>query len=158
MLLYESRIVMNEQTQKTNWVPYAIIAVVIVLTLLVLYPKSKNAKKLAEQQPQKVTVENEFTPETEIGNTDTAMKNDVFTFKITSPQNGTTSPSKIIKITGTTTSGADVFVNENDAKADSRGNFSVSYTLEEGENYLIVGANDENGNFDEVDLMIYYEG
>jgi len=50
---------------------------------------------------------------------------------------------------------ADVFVNEIDTKADASGNFRVSYSLELGDNYLIVGANDEFGNFKEYELMVY---
>ena len=78
------------------------------------------------------------------------------TLTITSPANGATVTSSSVKVQGKTLPNAEVFVNEKETKADKNGNFSVTMTLDEGENYMIVVANDELGNVAETELAITY--
>lgn len=59
-----------------------------------------------------------------------------------------------IKITGKTVSYAEVFVNDKQTKADEKGNFSLDYTLDEGENLLTIVANDNNGNYAEKEIVV----
>jgi hypothetical protein len=80
-----------------------------------------------------------------------------FTLNVTAPLDGQKVTTSSIVVTGQTVANADVFVNEIDAKADQNGTFSVSYPLEEGANYLVVGANDDNGNYNEQQLTVYQE-
>lgn len=61
-----------------------------------------------------------------------------------------------VKIAGRTAPGAEVFVNEIELTADEKGNFEVFYSLEEGENYILVVANDEGGDFAEEELVVVY--
>ena len=49
-----------------------------------------------------------------------------------------------------------MFVNESETKADSSGNFSATLTLDEGENYILVVANDSSGNYAEKEFTITY--
>lgn len=70
------------------------------------------------------------------------------------PADGSTLTSSTINVTGTTTPGADVFVNDQAGKADPNGNFSIKITLDEGQNGLVVIANDANGNVAERDLSV----
>jgi hypothetical protein len=76
---------------------------------------------------------------------------------ISSPSNGATVGNASLKVSGKTTAGAEVFVNESETKADANGNFSVTITLDEGDNYIIVMANDSDGNVAEAELTIIYD-
>lgn len=49
---------------------------------------------------------------------------------------------------------AEVFVADRELRADAQGNFSTILTLDEGENVIVILANDENGNFAEETLII----
>ncbi len=79
-----------------------------------------------------------------------------FFLEVTSPQDGATVASDRIQVKGKTVPLAEVWVNENQTVADRNGNFSVAVSLEEGENYLLVSAGNENGQA-EVERMVYYE-
>lgn len=76
---------------------------------------------------------------------------------IISPKDGATvySPSLIVR--GVTSSNAEVFVNEKEGKADSKGNFSVPVTLDEGDNYIVVTSTDADGNLSEQDITVTYQ-
>ncbi len=62
----------------------------------------------------------------------------------------------ILAISGSTTPGADVFVNETETIAGLDGRFSLTYQLDEGENTVIIVANDENGLFAEKEVTVTY--
>jgi len=76
---------------------------------------------------------------------------------VISPINGQTVTTSQITVTGKTAPFAEVFVNDVELKADVAGNFSQGMTLEEGENYILIVANDTDGNFAEKELSIIYE-
>lgn len=76
---------------------------------------------------------------------------------VTSPVDNATVNSKTLVVKGKTKSKAEVFVNETETFADVNGNFSVNIQLDEGENYLLVLANDEDGNTLEQELMVTYD-
>lgn len=82
--------------------------------------------------------------------------NSGLTLTITSPTNAQTVTSDTITVKGKTTPLAEVFVNDLELKADASGNFSQSLTLEEGDNYILIVANDADGNFAEKELSITY--
>lgn len=75
---------------------------------------------------------------------------------VSQPQNGVTVKNPQIKVIGKTTPNSEVFVNNIDAVADAKGNFSVDFTLEEGENYILVGATDALGKYSEKELSVIY--
>jgi hypothetical protein len=75
---------------------------------------------------------------------------------ITSPASGSSSIIPTVIIKGVTSPTAEVFINDAQVTADARGNFTVQVTLDEGENTLVVTANDANGNYSEQDLIITY--
>ncbi len=81
---------------------------------------------------------------------------DIF-LEILSPENNSVVNNSIIKIDGKTVASAEVFVNEQETKADSSGNFSLNYSLDEGENELVVVVNDNQGNYLEKTLIITYQ-
>jgi len=75
---------------------------------------------------------------------------------ITDPTNNSTVTTPTLSIKGVTLPKADVFVNDSEVAADAQGKFTVQVTLDEGENTLVVTANDANGNFAEQDLTVTY--
>jgi hypothetical protein len=75
---------------------------------------------------------------------------------ITNPTDGTTVPSANLNVTGKTASGAEVFVNDKETKAEINGNFSVNITIDEGENIIVVIANDLEGNYIEKEIKVTY--
>ena len=76
---------------------------------------------------------------------------------ITSPANGASVSTGSVTLRGKTVANADVSVNDTDVKADSSGNFSASVTLDEGENTIVVVANDSNGNNTEAEITVTYD-
>lgn len=78
------------------------------------------------------------------------------TLTVTSPSNNATVTSASLTVRGKTVSNAEVFVNDEETRADSSGNFSVTLTLDEGENFILVAANDSLGNFAERELTVTY--
>jgi hypothetical protein len=86
----------------------------------------------------------------------TLVPSSKITLTISSPASGSTVSSSSITVRGKTSASAEVFVNESETKADSNGNFSVSMKLDEGDNYIIVIANDADGNVAEAELTVTY--
>lgn len=78
------------------------------------------------------------------------------TLSVTSPLNNATVTFPALTVRGKTAPNAEVFVNDVDTKADASGNFSASITLDEGENPVVIVANDANGNSAEQDIMVTY--
>lgn len=78
------------------------------------------------------------------------------TLTINSPTSGATVSTSSITVSGKTSPNAEVFVNESETKADAAGNFSVQMSLDEGDNYIIVVANDADGNAAEAELTVIY--
>ena len=76
---------------------------------------------------------------------------------VISPINGQTVTTSQITVTGKTTPKAEIFINDLELSADANGNFSQALSLEEGENYILIVANDTGGNFAEKELSIIYE-
>lgn len=78
------------------------------------------------------------------------------TLSISSPSNGATVSSPSVTIKGKTAANAEVFVNDTSTRADASGNFSVTLTLDEGDNPIVVSANDADGNVVEKELTVTY--
>lgn len=86
-----------------------------------------------------------------------AIREGDITLTITSPKNGAKITSNSVTVRGKTAPRAEVFVNEATSTADANGNFVVSLSLDEGENVIVVFANDIAGNFAEQELTVIYE-
>lgn len=76
---------------------------------------------------------------------------------VLTPLTGQTVVNAQIVIKGKTAPKAEVFVNDESLIADATGNFSQTVTLDEGDNYILVVANDADGNFAEKELSITYQ-
>lgn len=75
---------------------------------------------------------------------------------INSPASGLEVATPNVTIIGTTAPNAEVFVNDISGKADMNGYFSISVSIEEGTNTIIVTANDANGNSAEQEVTVSY--
>jgi hypothetical protein len=90
---------------------------------------------------------------TETGN----IVSEKISLDVSAPADGATLNSASVAVKGTTSPGAEVFVNDKETKADSNGNFSIMVSLDEGENQIVVIANDADGNTAEKDLVVTVE-
>jgi hypothetical protein len=74
--------------------------------------------------------------------------------KITHPQANATVTNSSLTVKGTTSPNAEVFINDKELKADDSGNFTTTIILDEGENPIIVVANDAEGNSAEEQILV----
>ncbi len=75
---------------------------------------------------------------------------------VSAPVNNSPVTTPSILVSGKTVANADVGINDTEIKADGKGNFSATLTLDEGENTIVVVASDVNGNASEQDLTVTY--
>lgn len=135
------------QPGKNKWI-YIGAGLIIVIIIFSLVSAKKQSPKDIQKTPP-VTIETEFTEppvETSVSLT------------ILTPLNYANVNTASVTVKGKTQANAEVYVNEIDSRADASGNFMVNYQLEEGENYLIVGASDDEGNVSEQELTVFFEG
>lgn len=78
------------------------------------------------------------------------------TLAITSPANGSTVTNPNLVLQGVTLPKADVFVNDSEVMADAKGNFTIQVALDEGDNTIVVTANDANGSYAEKEMTVTY--
>ena len=77
--------------------------------------------------------------------------------EVVSPKDGEIANKQMLTVKGISSPGASVAINDVETKADKDGNFSISIKLDQGENTVIVLANDEAGNIAEKDLVVVYK-
>jgi len=77
--------------------------------------------------------------------------------KIITPKNNAVVSSPSLKVTGTTSARAEVFVNDLETQADQSGNFSVTLIVDEGDNYIVVLSHDESGKSAETEFTLTYQ-
>ena len=145
----------------TKIVPFA-VAVILVLAVGFYLFTSKISKSPALLLTTG-TVENQMTPGpkgpggTAEGTKTTPTPNvNQIALTVTAPANNITVSTPSLTVRGVTKPGAEVSVNETDVVAGGGGNFSANITLEEGDNYIIVVAVDEDGGFAEEELDVTY--
>lgn len=128
----------------------------ILIALLVLVDVGVGAfafyRSVPKTQPTLIPVQNIIYPSSI---PTPAPKNQV-SLIISSPKNNQTVSSPNLTVSGSTVSNADVSVNDKDLSADSKGNFSTTVTLDEGENEILVVTSDESGNFSEQTVLVTY--
>ena len=130
--------------------------IIVGVTLIVFVSVSLVVSQSKQAKPpvmQKETVESLIQPTT---SNSTSDKTGTLPLTVVQPQNGVTVKSTQIQVIGKTAPNAEVFVNDKDTVADTKGNFSVAFTLEDGENYILVGASDAQGNFAEQELSVTF--
>lgn len=75
---------------------------------------------------------------------------------VDSPKEGSSTTSSKLLVSGHTSPYAEVFVNDVSAKADRNGNFKATLTLDEGDNYILIFANEEGGNYAQREMTVTY--
>jgi len=125
------------------------VIVIIFITLGIIGFSYFN-KRLTESKGLKGSTE--ILSETGKGAVETSLP-----LQIISPSDQSTVTSAFITLRGKTTAQAEVFVNDKETTADPDGNFSVQLELDEGENPIMVVANDANGNVGEKEITLMYE-
>ncbi len=88
----------------------------------------------------------------------TAMltKIEQITLTVSSPLNNSTVTSSKVTVKGKTLAKAEVYANEAEGVADGSGNFSLSVTLDDGDNEILVTAVDADGNVAETVVAVSY--
>ncbi len=86
----------------------------------------------------------------------TPTQNNQISLTIVSPKNGTVLSGATVQVTGKTTPGADISINDADLKADAQGNFTTTVNLEEGDNYILVTAVNDSGAVSEQEITVSY--
>jgi len=137
---------------------YIFIAVLlIVLMLLYLFFSKWNLGKITNlnqiipnQLPAATSQEEVQNQSQETGN----VTSNKISLTIISPKDGETLGSTNATVKGKTVANAEVFVNDAVGKADVNGNFSINVALDEGENQIVVSANDANGNAAEQSISV----
>jgi len=79
------------------------------------------------------------------------------TLSVSSPADGAVVKAVNVTIKGKTAPMAEVSINDVDTKADAGGNFSAVIKLDEGENYVVIVATDDNGDFAKLEMMVNSE-
>ncbi len=82
----------------------------------------------------------------------------VLPLKVTQPIDGVTINSGSVVVKGQTGPGASISVNDEIITADDQGNFSVSVSLQPGPNAIDVVAFDEDGNDNELLIIVNAAG
>lgn len=132
-----------------------LLAVAALVALGVLISVRMKNSQLLPSSPEVGMNETITTSVTPVPTTSTSIASEI-SLTVSSPANNAVVKSATIVVRGKTSPNAEVFVNDEETKANSSGNFSVRLTLEEGENYILVVANDAQGKFSERELTITY--
>jgi cytoskeletal protein RodZ len=121
------------------------------------YREKQSAKQSASSQVSESTQ----VPQETIDVTPVVQGGSIVTSEIAltiiSPTNGATVTTAKVVVTGKTKPNAEVFVNDEETVADASGNFSVTLSLDEGDNPIVISANDDNGNVAEKELIVNYD-
>ena len=94
------------------------------------------------------------TQDTQTGESGSATAAKGFFLTVSAPADNSTQSSKYLTVKGKTTANAEIFVNDKEGKANANGDFSISVTLDEGENTILVMANDTSGSYLEKQLTV----
>lgn len=120
------------------------------------YSMSRNVLLRTQESAVQTTPTGGSSTPTKAATKDALVLTSGITLTISTPSNNTTVSNSSLAVKGKTVAGAEVFINNAETKADANGNFSVKLTLEEGENYILIVANDAAGNYSEKELSITY--
>lgn len=150
---------MNDTSNSSSFVWGALVVLILfVLGTGVFFLSQKNSSSTSQSQnTSNQTSLPTQTPNTAPTATNINPHNSNITLNISQPQDGSVVNTPTIKIAGTTVPNADVSINDQDLTADNEGKFMTSVTLEEGDNYIDIVANDQNGQSNQKELLITYQ-
>jgi len=122
-----------------------------LLIFLIKQKRINNPKLRNIFQNNQITNQTSFNQE-EIPTAEPVAKGLIL--EIIEPKENVTYNNPSIKVSGKTSAYAEVYVNDIQTKADEKGYFSLNYNLDEGENLLIITANDQDGNYAEKEIIV----
>lgn len=141
------------------WFP-VVIALAVIVGAAIVVRQYGSRQYAAPASLEEDVVETAITEESEtggeVGPTKATQLVSGIQLTVTAPSGNMTVSSSSLTVRGKTAIGAEVFVNDIESKADSSGNFSATLTLDEGENYILVVANDSSGNYAEKEFTVTY--
>jgi len=137
-----------------------LLVVLLVVSALAGLKRLRNSTNETPIAPLTTTLAptGDGSPETPpVETSGTVSRSTSITLTVSAPADNTTVTSSNLVVRGKTVAGAEVFINDAETKADGNGNFSATITLDEGENYILVVANDAAGNYSEKEITVVYE-
>lgn len=140
-----------------------ILIFLTIVVLLTVFMVIRRAKKINNGLPKTETTQKQIINSTEtvmetVNSTDgNEVVDQGLALDIELPVNNSIVNTSSVLVRGKTNAKADIFVNEQELKADVSGNFSATVNLEEGANYILISANDEAGNFAEREIVVNLE-
>jgi hypothetical protein len=143
-----------------KYIPIAAGVVILILIVVGFIMIQTNQSKLTTNQPvqtQTNETANNTTGEVAPPQTTPVPTIGEISLTISSPTNGTIVKKSTLTVSGTTVPRAEVAVNETEVVADTKGNFSANITLDEGDNLIVITANDASGNLAETELTVTYD-
>lgn len=143
-------------TETKNISPSFVPGVFVVLVLVVLGAGLLFLSQKKGQEAPSTT----FFPSPTITLTTTVTPpptNNQIALTITKPVDQTVVTTPTVVVSGKTVPNADVSVNDQELTADAQGNFSVTVNLEDGDNYIDITVNDQNGQSAQKEIMVTYQ-
>jgi bacillopeptidase F len=141
-----------------------LIIIILIMVWLILMarnnPQTNSTSGPTISKAENKAVQNtdqEITSTREIITPTTPPSLQEIPLSITSPTDGITVTNPSLTVKGITLSNAEVFVNDKETAADAKGNFSATLILDDGENIIVVTANDLQGNSAEKELTVIYD-
>lgn len=135
-----------------------LVTIVIITTFGIGFVISSTLKKTAQDSELTIpsSVPSEITSNSQPSAQEGQIQSSEITLTVISPADGATVTNPTLTVRGSTVPGAEVFINDLETVADASGNFSVRLTLDEGENPVVIFANDADGNTAETYLTVTY--
>lgn len=122
---------------------------------LILSINKKTTSSKNNQSSVDPTTAQSLNQTKEVGTQTTEQKTvSQISLEITEPQNNITVDTSSVTVRGKTIPNAVVFINDQELKADTSGGFTTSISLDEGENTIIIVANDDFGNYSEKEITV----
>jgi bacillopeptidase F len=153
---------MKENSPQSFLLPGVIVAAALIIigsSITILTQKKNkpdiNNKENAKSQTEQSAENSAPSLEPEIETT--SLDDNQAQLVIADPKTNITTSLPNYTIAGKTSKNAEITVNNQNLDADGQGNFSVKVSLDEGDNYFLISAVDENGNSSEQEVMITYQ-
>lgn len=129
------------------------IIVTVLIIVLLFSKKINNPAKPTSTEQIESTIQ---TDQQAVSEQEQPIEEGLY-LEVISPVDVSSVSNSSITVSGKTEANVEIFINENELKADLQGNFSAALTLEEGENIIVVTASDDEGNYAEKTVTVTYE-
>ena len=135
---------------------YILVIIMMLVTVLIFTNYEKNNPTFKKVLNSNITRTTDSSVSITPADNSTGKQKKIF-LQVNEPKENTIVNSQAITVTGKTIPLGFIFVNDQEFKADSNGNFSTTVILDEGENYILIVVSDEYGNSLEKDILVNLE-